>query len=73
MYNIIPITPGGYHRDLDAENDDLPYCDKVPSSLLIPDHLEGVKMRHNLHLASESGLKETLLGKKLLSYNDVYR
>ena len=63
MYHIIPVTPEGFHRIHNMDDDDFPYCDKVPTSLLIPDHLEGMKMRHNLHIASESGLKETLLGK----------
>ena len=65
-----------YHRDLDDVEDEpdfiksttsddniQPFCDEVPTSLLIPDHLEGVKMRRYLHMASESGLKEALQGK----------
>ena len=62
MYHIIPVTPEGFHRIHNMDDDDFPYCDKVTTSLLIPDHLQGIKMRHNLHIASESGLKETLLG-----------
>ena len=45
------------------KNTSQPYCEEVPTSLLIPDHLEGVKMRRYLHMASESGLKEALQGK----------
>ena len=62
-----------YHRDLDEGENEIeeeiyvddtiqPYCDEVPTSLRIPDHLEGVKMRRYLHLAAESGLKEALQG-----------
>ncbi len=39
-----------------------PFCDEVPTSLLSLDHLEGVKMRDYLHVASESGLKEAFQG-----------
>ena len=63
MYHIIPVTPEGFHRIHNMDDDDFPYCDKVTTSLLIPDHLQGIKMRHNLHIASEPSLKETLLGK----------
>ena len=63
-----------YHRDLDDYDDEIgafeneddylqPYCDEVPTSLRIPDHLEGIKMRSYLHIASESGLKVALQGK----------
>ena len=65
-----------YHRDMDEVDDEAepktitttddaiqPFCNEVPTSLLIPDHLEGVKMRRYLHMASESGLKEALQGK----------
>jgi hypothetical protein len=62
-----------YHRDLDEGENEMeeesyvddsiqPYCDEVPTSLRIPDHLEGVKRRRYLHLAAESGLKEALQG-----------
>ena len=39
-----------------------PYCEEVPTSLLSMDHLTGVRMRHELHEASESGLKEAFQG-----------
>ena len=63
-----------YHRDLDDYEEDiddskdkignnaLPYCSEVPTSLRIPDHLEGIKMRKYLHMASEPGLKEAFQG-----------
>ena len=40
-----------------------PYCPEVPTSLLSMDHLVGVRMRNNLYIASESGLKEAFQGK----------
>ena len=63
-----------YHRDLDDNDDEIdmlndrvgknaqPYCSEVPTSLRIPDHLEGIKMRKYLHIASEPGLKEAFQG-----------
>ena len=63
-----------YHRDLDDNDDEIdelkdrigknaqPYCSEVPTSLRIPDHLEGIKMRKYLHMASEPGLKEAFQG-----------
>ena len=41
-----------------------PYCPEVPTSLLSMDHLVGVRMRNNLYIASESGLKEAFQGKE---------
>ena len=54
------VDDGDSSEDINTSQ---PYCEEVPTSLLIPDHLEGVKMRKHLHMASESGLKEALQGK----------
>ena len=40
-----------------------PYCEEVSTSLLSLDHLVGVRMRKNLYVASEAGLKEAFQGK----------
>ena len=40
----------------------IPYCDEVPTSLLSMDHLVGVRMRKNLYIASEAGLREAFQG-----------
>lgn len=40
-----------------------PICEpEVPNTLLTMDHLTGIRMRGQLHLASEAGLKEAFLG-----------
>lgn len=53
---------GDYLSPIDTSKKLLPYCDEVPTSLLAMDHLAGVRLRHQLHLASEAGLKEAFQG-----------
>lgn len=53
---------GDYLSPIDTSKKLLPYCDEVPTSLLAMDHLAGVRSRHQLHLASEAGLKEAFQG-----------
>ena len=53
---------GDYLEPLPTDVKLKPYCPDVPTSLLSMDHLVGVRMRDQLHVASEAGLKEAFQG-----------
>jgi len=58
---------GDYLEPLPGDLNLKPFCPEVPTSLLSMDHLVGVRMRDQLQVAPEGGLKEAfqgLLGEK---------
>ena len=53
---------GDYLEPLPADLNLKPFCPEVPTSLLSMDHLVGVRMRDQLQVAPEGGLKEAFQG-----------
>ena len=53
---------GDYLEPLPADLNLKPFCPEVPTSLLSMDHLVGVRMRDQLQIAPEGGLKEAFQG-----------
>ena len=68
---------GDYLEPLSTEVKLKPICPDVPTSLLSMDHLVGVRMRDQLHIASEAGLKEAFQGTLIFTlrvqYFSVYK
>ena len=62
LYWYIREYVGDYLEPLPTDVKLKPYCPDVPTSLLSMDHLVGVRMRDQLHVASEAGLKEAFQG-----------